>query len=253
MHSISITKAAAVAFGIFLLSAFLLSAFLLSAFLPSAVLAVPGVINYQGYLSDGGGPVSGAVSLDFQLYDAEFGGSQVWTETHDGVVVSEGVFNVLLGSVDEAGKPLDGAIFTGAERWLEIVVDPGAGEDILSPRKRITSAGYALRADKAATVDAPLNLTANLALQNAVIRATNSGGGYGLFAESGGIAIYGKHSGGSYGRIGGSESGVYGYGPTGLGNGVVGIGLNNGVFGRTANSTGAGVYGSADATRVILN
>ena len=102
--------------------------------------AVPHLINYQGRLTDSGGtPLNGSYSLTFRIYDAESAGNLLWQEIHPGVTIQKGIFSILFGSVTNLDLPFDKPYF------LEIVV---SGE-VMSPRQRITSAGYAIRAEKA--------------------------------------------------------------------------------------------------------
>ncbi|MFH1354653.1 MAG: hypothetical protein ABIH19_00680 [Candidatus Omnitrophota bacterium] len=102
--------------------------------------AVPHLINYQGKLTDSGGAsLNGSYELTFRIYDAESAGNLLWQETQVGVVIQKGVFNVLLGSVANLNLAFDIPYF------LEIKV----GAEVMSPRQRITSAGYAIRADEA--------------------------------------------------------------------------------------------------------
>ncbi len=44
---------------------------------------VPKRINYQGYLQELGVPVTGTKTMRFSVYDADTGGSSVWTETQE--------------------------------------------------------------------------------------------------------------------------------------------------------------------------
>lgn len=100
--------------------------------------AVPHLINYQGRLTDKDGkPLDGAYSLSFKIYDVEAGGTPLWDETHTGVVIQKGVFSVILGGV----KNLD--LLFDKQYFLEIQI----GSEIMSPRQRITSAAYAIRAE----------------------------------------------------------------------------------------------------------
>lgn len=81
----------------------------------------PSEFNYQGRLTDlAGAPITGTVSMTFQLYDVDAGGSPLWEETQSLVSVDEGVFTVSLGSVE----PFDtwGIDFSG-QYWLQIEVD----------------------------------------------------------------------------------------------------------------------------------
>mgnify|MGYP000191500637 CR=1 FL=1 len=104
---------------------------------------VPHEINYQGWLGNANDTtgVTGTFDMTFTLYDAETGGTALWTETHVGVKVDKGVFNVLLGSINSI--PAD--IFTGGPLWLEIKV----GDETLSPRKKLVSVGYAIQTENA--------------------------------------------------------------------------------------------------------
>lgn len=110
--------------------------------LPSSFVyaAVPHLINYQGRLTDASAkPLEGAYDITFRIYDAEAAGSLLWEETHLGAVIQKGVFNVGLGSVTNLNLVFDIPYF------LEIKV----GTEVMSPRQRITSAGYSVRTEKA--------------------------------------------------------------------------------------------------------
>jgi len=79
----------------------------------------------------------------------------VWEEIHDSVMVSNGMFNVLLGSMNSLGPQH----FSG-ERYLEIKI---GGEVEMEPRMRLTSVAYSLRAEQANRANHALK--ANHALQ----------------------------------------------------------------------------------------
>ena len=116
--------------------------------LTSAVIAgVPQTINYQGRLtnSPSGTPVTGIKSMTFTIYDADTGGDSKWTETHPTVSVVDGLFNVILGAGTPA-EPVEDTVFSGANRWLEIIVSGGT----ITPRTKLASTPYAFRV---ATVD----------------------------------------------------------------------------------------------------
>src|SRR5258705_7950186 len=71
------------------------------------------VFTYQGRLTDAGSPATGAYDLQFKLYDAVTGGSQIGAiATVDDVAVSGGIFTVTL-DFGAAGLP-------SGNRWLEI-------------------------------------------------------------------------------------------------------------------------------------
>jgi hypothetical protein len=110
-----------------------------SLMLPVTGLAVPGVINYQGYLTDAGGnPLNGEVAITFRIWNAPTAGTQLWSEAHAAVTVTEGVFNVVLGS----SVPITVAMLDG-DRYLGMTVgtDPE-----MSPRLRMASSPFAIKA-----------------------------------------------------------------------------------------------------------
>jgi hypothetical protein len=122
-----------------------ISLFLFLVIFPAAALAVPQGINYQGYLSDAqGNPVNGNVGVTFRLWDAQAGGTMLWSETHVALMVTEGIFNVMLGT----SVPITAAILDG-KRYLGITV--GMDSEMV-PRMKLTSGAYAIRAGYAESV-----------------------------------------------------------------------------------------------------
>jgi hypothetical protein len=98
---------------------------------------IPRLINYQGMLTDHSGiPLDGSYSITFKIYNSSSDGLLRWQETQSGIAVDNGMFNVLLGSLN----PIDSLDFN-EDYWLEVTVD---GETM--PRLRFTSVGYAYRA-----------------------------------------------------------------------------------------------------------
>ncbi len=97
---------------------------------------VPQVINYQGQITDAGGnPANGTLTLVFAIFSTASGGSALYSETQS-VTVSNGVFNVLIGSVN----PVPLTLFdSGPDRYLEITVNG----TVLTPRRRFGSVPYA--------------------------------------------------------------------------------------------------------------
>jgi hypothetical protein len=113
----------------------------------SAALAeVPHLMNYQGVLTDAGGsPVDSTHDLTFKIYaDSAWAAPALWTEDHTGVDVDNGVFNVILGTL----TPLPEGLFADGERWIGLTVD---SDTEMTPRMRITSVPWALRAAAADT------------------------------------------------------------------------------------------------------
>ena len=118
--------------------------------LTSSVFAAPGLMNYQGRLTDNEGkPVTTPVDLTFTFWNAETGGSQLGSGFNDTDTVTPsaaGVYSTMIG--DDPGYLIPSSVFTGDSVWLNVNV---GGED-LSPRKRITSVGYAMQAGGASDV-----------------------------------------------------------------------------------------------------
>ncbi len=104
---------------------------------------IPETISYQGVLTDAGGTAvaDGDYSLTFSIYNVDTNGTALWTETHASVTVADGIFSVILGSVDPGVNPLD--IPFDQQYWLGIAVNAGAE---LTPRIQLTSAAYSLNA-----------------------------------------------------------------------------------------------------------
>jgi hypothetical protein len=114
--------------------------------------AVPGLINYQGKLLEGGQPVTTDVqsplAITFRFYDASASGSLLFEEEQD-VAVVEGVYSVQLGqSTTGSGSygTLIEAVASEANVWLEVEIN---GETLL-PRQKFTSTPYAISAGVAA-------------------------------------------------------------------------------------------------------
>ncbi len=85
----------------------------------SPLAAVPGLVNFQGLLTDPGtgAPVAdGNYSIRFSIWDAASGPTEVWFETQPTVAVAGGLFSVSLGSV----TPLTQTVFDGDPRYLEV-------------------------------------------------------------------------------------------------------------------------------------
>jgi hypothetical protein len=105
----------------------------------AAFAAVPNVIPYQGRLTDAAGnPINGAQNIVFRIFTVVTGGTAAYTETQNGVTVTNGLFNVNIGSV----TALPPAIFTGGDLFLEIQ----AGAEVMAPRQRLGTVPYAFRA-----------------------------------------------------------------------------------------------------------
>ena len=132
-----------------------LGVLLVLVMIPCTALAVPQEINYQGYLTDAeGNPLNGSVSMTFRLYDNLTGGTLLWVEGPSSVTVKEGVFNVVLGSVE----PITAEIL-GGDRYLGLTV--GTDPEMV-PRMKVTSGAYAIRAGYAERIAAGSVTTSEL-------------------------------------------------------------------------------------------
>lgn len=150
---------------------------------------VPLFINYQGRITEGSGVPLGSTGtapnltaapinrkIIFRIFDAQSAGTRLWSEQQT-VTIALGEFSVLLGQGIDAvyagtteTRPALDTVFNGlippdtSNRYLEIVVDDGSGTftaaDVpITPRQRITSTAYSLRARMADTVS-PLAINA---------------------------------------------------------------------------------------------
>jgi hypothetical protein len=100
---------------------------------------VPNLMNYQGHLTDEEGvPLDTVINMTFTIYDDSTGGTVWWTETQTGVVVSNGLFNILLGSVNT----IVDTVFRQDFRWLGIQI---ASDPEITPRTRLVTVPWAYR------------------------------------------------------------------------------------------------------------
>ncbi|HXG48815.1 MAG TPA: hypothetical protein VNO52_14410, partial [Methylomirabilota bacterium] len=107
---------------------------------PATVCAQGTAFTYQGRLEAGGTAYTGLAEMQFSLWDAASGGSQLGsTLTIAPVGVSNGLFTVSLD--------FGAGVFTGPARWLDIAVRTNLlGFTTLSPRQPLTAAPYAITA-----------------------------------------------------------------------------------------------------------
>jgi hypothetical protein len=103
-----------------------------------------GTIAYQGRLADSSGnPLTSTLNMSFRLYSAVTGGAPLWTEQwtgSNGVKVSDGLFNVMLGSL----TPIAQAVITGnSTLFLGITVGT---DDEMAPRVQLGSVPFAVQA-----------------------------------------------------------------------------------------------------------
>jgi hypothetical protein len=223
----------------------------------SARAGVPSLINYQGRLTDNAGnPLDVTVSIKFTIYDDSTGATTKWSETQPSVVVANGLFNVLLGSVN----PISDTVFVGPNRFLGIKI--GVNTE-MTPRTRLVASAYSLRAH-AVTGFNPGENNIDSGVYSFIAGDSNKIVGYLCTVAGGsGNTAMGEYSavGGGHGNIAGSNlppadsgfvgsSGDFGRRPDQLGyNAWVGGGVGNKALGGFS-AVGAGENNQAGWTLV---
>ncbi len=151
----------------------------------------PYTMNYQGYVTNAAGePLSGSYDMTASLWNAAAAGLQRWgPEAHAAVVVSKGLFNLVLGET----TPLAPSVFNEA-LYLELSV----GTTTL-PRQPLRATAYAYGLVPGAEVRGdPEGTSYGLTVQNTGIGASDSGlyasgNQYGMYVRetgTGDVAIY---------------------------------------------------------------
>ena len=111
-----------------------------------ALAAVPATMNYQAYLTDDlGVPIDGTADVVISIYNVDVGGTALWSETRLGTTVNKGVLSVELGSI----VPFYPGLFQ-TPLWIGVKVDADLE---MTPRRPITSTGFAFKAGDADTID----------------------------------------------------------------------------------------------------
>ncbi len=149
---------------------------------PNATTTSTGTIAYQGRLADAGGsPLTDTVNMTFRLYAAAAGGAPLWEEQWTGansVQVSDGLFNVMLGSVNSIGQAV---ITSNNNLFLGITVGT---DSEMSPRVQLGSVPFATQAltvpDGSITTAKLMDLavTANKVASGQFLRLVNSSSDY---------------------------------------------------------------------------
>lgn len=179
---------------------------------------VPALMSYQGRVVDGTGTGLGSGTpvnrkIIFRLFDAATGGNRLWSEEQT-VTLSSGDFSVVLGQgigasfngSPETPRPSLLEVFGGTDRYLEIVVDNGDGnfsaaDTAITPRQRLISTAFAVRAASADSVRSGTDLN---------LRDANHGlGWYGTGRLFNGLALDGPvlygYGGGILGAVNGAS------------------------------------------------
>lgn len=108
--------------------------------------------SYQGRIAVDGVPVSGNCSMEFRLFDAVSGGTQVGGTEVEAVTVANGLFSVVLNDASQFGA----LAFQGDARFLQTSANCGSGLINLG-RQELSAAPIALTLRPGASVkgDAP--------------------------------------------------------------------------------------------------
>ncbi|MCD4813093.1 hypothetical protein K8S19_05320 [bacterium] len=123
-----------------------------------ALAAIPNVINYQGRLTNHSGDpyADGTYAMTITLYNDPVASSPsnvIGSEVHS-VDTKNGYFNIQIGA---ASSPMDLSSFDfNEEYYLGITVNP---DTEMTPRKKLTSVGYAFRARNATSADTATSAT----------------------------------------------------------------------------------------------
>ena len=154
--------------------------------------------------------------MTYTIYDAETGGTSLWSSGGMSVTVSGGVFSVLMG---DAGQPALSLDFD-EDYWVEVDIEG----DVQSPRMRIGSSGYAYMASGLVPGTEVVGSRGN-----PIFRGKNTSIGSGLLGDSDlGIGVRGE------------SSATDGKGVYGVAN--ASTGYNYGVYGETNSSDGFAGY-----------
>lgn len=117
---------------------------LFSAAEPRSSTTSTNTVGYQGWLADDiGTPLNGTYDMSFRIYDADVDGTMLWEELWtgpNGVGVSEGLFNVMLGSLN----PIS-ATTIGANDTLYMGITVGTDAE-MTPRVQLGSVPFAVQA-----------------------------------------------------------------------------------------------------------
>ncbi len=231
---------------------------------------IPKLISYQGLLTDNNGAVlaDGNYNVTVKIFDAQTGGSELWSENHS-INVNNGLFQVALGSNTALNLPFDNPYF------VSTTVN---GTELL-PRMPMTSSPYALNtpsggsggSGKAHALDAfggglvdvvlvdedgnvGINQTPIFGVQTAItgrpenIVALVARANY---TEENAIGVEGTALGnedsGTGGRFRGNATGVIGFVPGSSRSSLTKMGVN-GVSSGGGNGDNVGVSGSASSS-----
>lgn len=93
---------------------------------------IPHMMNFQGYLVDDEGPVTGRLEATFRIYDEPAGGEMLWQET-DSISVENGLYSLSLGKINRIDISID------TDLWIGVQI---TGYPEMYPRYRQTSVPF---------------------------------------------------------------------------------------------------------------
>ncbi|KAB2910861.1 MAG: hypothetical protein F9K40_01795 [Kofleriaceae bacterium] len=125
--------------------------------------AVPATVSFTGRLTTSTGPVSGAVTVTFKLFDQSTNGTEQWSEQRS-LTATNGLVYADLGAM----TTLDTTVLDNSSLYLEIQV----GAEILTPRLPLQSVPYAIRSEVANTAE-----TLGTIAPGDVVTTVNASGG----------------------------------------------------------------------------
>ena len=252
----------------------------LAIVLGQAQADIPQIMSYQGKVTDSGGlPVAdGSYTMQFRIYDSSSSGTLLWDSGARSILLSGGVFGVLLG---ESPQPALDLPFD-EDYWL-LVTFEGTNQ---TPRQRLVSAGYSYMAsglvpgtEVSGEIPGGYILRVDNNASGGIAMEVHSGSPYppsdagpAIIAHTSGgcAAIEGHALGGFSGQTGvlgtsnwsyGVKGSVFAYGGMGYHYGVfgeytgglaggpgVGVGGEGGEYGGYFSGTWVGVHGSSTST-----
>jgi hypothetical protein len=136
----------------------------------AVALEAPYYISFQGFLEDNGSPANGLYDFVFRLKDFPTAGLTKWTESQSDVQVTDGIYNVLLGSETSLAS-----VDFDDELWLQIEVN--GGDEIL-PRPQIVASPYSLMSFEALDLRLPAEISGTANVDGTkLLTITNNGTG----------------------------------------------------------------------------
>ena len=117
----------------------------------ASVLEAPYLISFQGFLEDNGSPANGLYDFVFRLRDFPTAGIQKWVELQNDVQVTDGIYNVLLGSSQTLAT-----VDFDDDLWLAIEVNEAP--EIL-PRPQIVGTPFSFMSFEALDLRLPAEIS----------------------------------------------------------------------------------------------